>query len=193
MDSVAGVLQYMTVLERLKNQSGSTPSSFPSMALSSSPPLLRNYNSAVKASPPILPQFSRNEGVLRPQGRPKSSVNQLVENILQLHMLHSRRLETRFYAAALHERTRMSFFNKSAEPFPMMLPRAQIDKDYEPSAISINPNPLPLTPSQYIPTLSGLIAAVDAAVKVANKASVYCLSGKMQIANPFTGGLLTGV
>ncbi|WVO24371.1 uncharacterized protein IAS62_005736 [Cryptococcus decagattii] len=150
MDSVAGVLEYMTVLERPKNQSGSTPSSFPSMALSSSPPLLRNCNSAVKASPPIIPQFSpaagrwsnppmyltehgvyspsadnyweehsRNEGVQRPQGRPKSSVNQLVENILQLHMLYSRRLETRFYAAALHERTRMSFFNKSAEHFPM--------------------------------------------------------------------------
>lgn len=83
-------------------------------------------------------------------------------------MLHSRRLETRFYAAALHERTRMSFFNKSAEPFPMMLPRAQIDKDYEPSAvrinvsednttalsgldnqISINPSPLPLTPYEH--------------------------------------------
>ncbi|KAL0242084.1 hypothetical protein I308_105712 [Cryptococcus tetragattii IND107] len=79
---------------------------------------------------------SRNEGVL------------IVENILQLHILHSRRLETWFYAAALHERTRMSFFNKSAEPFPMMLPRAQIDKDDEPFAISIN-RVLSLTPYEH--------------------------------------------
>lgn len=69
---------------------------------------------------------------------PKSSVNQLVENIHYLHMVHSRRLEIRFYAAALHERTRMSFFNKSAAPSPMVFPRAQIKKGDEPPAVRIN-------------------------------------------------------
>lgn len=29
----------------------------------------------------------------------------------------------------------MSFFNKSAAPFPMMLPRAQIEKDDNPPAV----------------------------------------------------------
>ncbi|KIR39934.1 hypothetical protein I307_04967 [Cryptococcus deuterogattii 99/473] len=32
----------------------------------------------------------------------------------------------------------MSFFNESAAPSPMMLPRAQIGKDDEPSAVRIN-------------------------------------------------------
>lgn len=42
---------------------------------------------------------------------------------------------------------------------------------------------------------TGLIAAVDATMKVANKASVYSRTnnGKMQVVNPFAGGLLTGV
>ncbi|KIR51745.1 hypothetical protein I315_05692 [Cryptococcus gattii Ru294] len=144
----------------------------------------------------------------------------------------------------------MSFFNRSAAPFPMMLPRAQIDKDDEPSAVRINvtedntmalsglDNQISMNPSpsfdtvracyehfvarqpkhessQYIRTLSGtftlflnlsftilrtltsigLIAAVDATMKFANKASVYSrtINGKMQVVNPFAGGLLTGV
>lgn len=42
---------------------------------------------------------------------------------------------------------------------------------------------------------TGLITAVDATMKVANKASVYSRTnnGKMQVVNLFAGGLLTGV
>ncbi|OXB39295.1 hypothetical protein J007_00972 [Cryptococcus neoformans] len=132
----------------------------------------------------------------------------------------------------------MSFFNKSAAPFPMMLQRAQIKKDDEPTAVrtgvpgdntaelsgntstgtSGNDNEIAINPSpsfdsvracyedsvarqrehessQYIRTLSGLITAVDATMKVANKASVYSRTnnGKMQVVNLFAGGLLTGV
>ncbi|KAE8540589.1 hypothetical protein D1P53_002951 [Cryptococcus gattii VGV] len=105
----------------------------------------------------------------------------------------------------------MSFFNKSAAPFPMMFPRAQIDKDDEPSAVRINvsedntmvlsglDNQISMNPSPsfdtYIRISSGLIAAVDATMKVANKASVYSrtTNGKMHVVNPFAGGLLTGV
>ncbi|ALO69507.1 hypothetical protein CNH03015 [Cryptococcus deneoformans JEC21] len=329
MDFVAGVLEYMTVLERLKNQSGCTPSSFPFYGPLFSPPSLEELQfrgKSISANPSsflvepvlvvhplfypemvldkcpkagcqstvkrkgwkpfrsvygvdhnikvvslqyicaehgvyspsadtywegcmpweqgLLPHFLAKTAVTRElydliaEVRPKSSVNQLVENIHQLHILYSRRLETRFYAAALRERTRMSFFNQSATPFPMMLQRAEIKKDDGPPAvrtgvsednitelsgntstgtsgndneIAINPSPSFDTvracyedfvarqrkheSSQYIRTLSGLIAAVDATMKVANKASVYSRTnnGKMQVVNPFAGGLLTGV
>lgn len=78
MDFVAGVLEYMTVLERLKDQVSSVLSArrrrsltapflfsqavphrrFPSMVPSSVLPLLRNCSSAAKASLPILLHFS---------------------------------------------------------------------------------------------------------------------------------------
>ncbi|XAO25704.1 hypothetical protein I312_104532 [Cryptococcus bacillisporus CA1280] len=47
--------------------------------------------------------------------------------------------------------------------------------------------------SQYIRTLSGLISAVDATMKVANKASVYSrtTNGKMQVVDLFAGGMFT--
>ncbi|KIR99601.1 hypothetical protein L804_03232 [Cryptococcus deuterogattii 2001/935-1] len=56
----------------------------------------------------------------------------------ELHIVHSRRLGIRFYAAALRERTRMKFFNKSAALSPMVSPRARVKKNDEPPAVRTN-------------------------------------------------------
>ncbi|WVQ89656.1 hypothetical protein IAS59_003418 [Cryptococcus gattii] len=168
----ADVLEYMKVLERLKNQSDCTPSSFPFYGPFLRPSSLeelrfrpaRRRSSVlngdlfgtednVKSS--AFDIFAQSMGSIRHLQNLsggtyalgarsftsiscEDSLNQLVENIHYLHMVHSRRLEIRFYAAALHERTRMSFFNKSAAPSPMVFPRAQIKKGDEPPAVRIN-------------------------------------------------------